>query len=226
MAGEIVFRAQEPDLKHLTITVQVSVIEHETYDAKVYGIVDGDTLRVRLLPLGTIEKVRLLGIDAPETGSDEHAKEQCRRLGVDLDTLHKLAWISTLHLQWVCRKGEKITLKTRDKPRDERDRILADLFVGDVCINRLMVEHGYAMAWPGYGDWEAYQNLELQAAGATKGIWGLCDEPYYLASSKSYHRPGCSNARYATNRLNILTDARSSGLDPCSKCIPDYTRPA
>lgn len=223
MAEEIVFKPQNPELQHLSITLQVSVTEHETYEAKVYGITDGDTLRVRLLPLGVLVKVRLLGIDAPETGSDEHAKEQCRRLGVDLDTLHKLAWVSTLHLQWLCPKGQKIILKTRDKPRDEWNRILAEVFVGDDSINRLMAEHGYAMAWPGYG--EEYQDLELQAAGARKGIWGLCNEPYYLASSKSYHRPGCSNAHSAAVRFKTLTDARASGLlGPCSKCIPDYSR--
>jgi endonuclease YncB( thermonuclease family) len=221
----IVFKPQNPELKHLSIVVRVSIIEHETYEAKLYSVTDGDTLRLRILPLGVVEKVRLLGIDAPETGSDEKARQQCRQLGVDMDTLHKLALISTFHIQWLCPKEGRFCMKTTDKPRDENKRVLAGVFVGDLCVNRLMVEHGYAMAWRGNTGWESYENLEFRARDGRKGIWGLCDEPYYPASSKSYHRPGCSSARYAATRFETLIDAKASGLAPCSNCIPDYTRP-
>lgn len=221
---ELIFRPEDPKLKHLSISVRMDVMEHETYEAKVYDAVDGDTLRVRLLPLGLIDCVRLLGIDTPEIGSDEHAKSQCRYLSVDMDTLHILARLSTLHMQWLCPKGAMLTLKTTGTPRDGNNRILAGVFTGETCINRLMVEHGYALAYQGYSDWESYRDLELQAREARRGIWGSCEEQLYLASSKTYHRPGCSSARYANTRFETIDEARGSGLGPCGNCRPDYCR--
>jgi len=219
-----IFRPEDPKFKHLSITVRTDVMEHETYEAKIYDAVDGDTLRVRLLPLGLIERVRLLAIDTPETGSDEHAKSQCRYLATDMDTLHILARLSTLHLQWLCPKGSKITIKTTERARDGSGRILAGVFTGEISVNRLMVEQGYALAYQGYSAWESYRELELRARDARRGIWGQCEEQYYLASSKTYHRPGCSSARYATTRLQAIEEARASGLSPCSNCRPDYCR--
>jgi len=222
--SRVIFTADDPELRHISISISFNVTEHESHEAKIYSIIDGDTLRARLSALGVVEKVRLLGIDAPETGSDEHARQQCEYLGVDMDTLHVLARISTIHLLWLCPKGTRITLKTTGSPRDDKDRILAGLFIGDLCVNRLLVEHGYAMMYRGLSDWEDYQDLELQAKQARRGIWGRCEEGYYLASSRTYHRPGCSSARYATTRFQTREEARASNLSPCSLCLPDYTR--
>jgi len=169
--------------------------------------------------------VRLLGIDAPETGSDEHAKRHCRYLGVDMSTLHILGKLAGIHLQGLLPRGTAITLKTTSAPRDDRNRILAALLLGDVCINRLMVEHGYAMVYQGYSDWENYFDLESAAREAKKGIFGSCEEVFYLASSKLYHRPGCNSAQRNTLKYQTTEEAKESGLSPCSLCLPDYRRP-
>ena len=222
-AKEFIFTSSDSALKHVSISVSTNVIEHESYEAKVYDATDGDTLRVRLLPLGLIERVRLLGIDTPETGTDDHARNQCKELGVDMSTLHSLAKIATIHLQWLCPKGAGIILKTTGRVRDDKNRILAGVIAGDVCINQVMVEHGYAVEYE--GDWESYGDLALHAREGGRGIWGQCDEAYYLASSETYHRPGCSKARYATRRFTAVRDAKAVGLEPCSACIPDFKRP-
>lgn len=223
---EFLFKALDPDLKHVTIRIAVDVMGSEVYDAKILGITDGDTLRVRISSLGIPDKVRLLGIDSPETGTGEHATRQCDRLEVDMEVLHTLAKISTIHLQWLCPKGTKVSLRTTERARDENGRILAGLFEGDLCINRMMVESGYAMAYQGVSDWESYQDLELKAKEAGKGIWGMCEEDYYLGSTKTYHRPGCPSARYATSRFTSPSEAKRSGLSPCSLCLPDFRRSA
>ena len=165
----ISFKPEDPGLQHLILTLDVAIERKESYQARVSGIIDGDTLEVNLV--GTdpikftgatstvtlqstrlIERVRLLGIDAPETHSGEHANQQCQYLGIGIDGLYQLAKLSTFHLQWLCPKGTKLTIKTSGKTRDDYGRILAGLFAGDLCINRAMVEHGYAIAYQGHSD--------------------------------------------------------------------------
>jgi endonuclease YncB( thermonuclease family) len=222
--SEVLLKSADPALQHITISLRINVVDHESYEARVHRIVDGDTLQVRFSALGLVDSVRLLGIDAPETGSDDHAKQQCQYLGVEISTLHTLVLIASFHLQWLLPKGSKITLETTESARDKGKRILAGIFTGDTCVNRLMVEHGYAIAFQGYSDWEDYSELENQARKAKRGIWGACDEPFYPASSKLYHRPGCNSARRATTRFETLTQAKASGLGPCSNCLPDFSR--
>ncbi len=222
--GRFLFKSNDPELQHITLSLEVGVSRYQKYEAKVFKIVDGDTLQVLLTSLDLIDTARLLGIDAPETGSDGHAKQQCEYLGVDMSTLHILAKLSTIHLQWLLTRGTAITLKTTGTPRDDCNRILAGVFIDDVCINRLMVEHGYAMVYQGYSDWESYFDLEAAATQARKGIFGSCEEPFYLASSRLYHRPGCNSAQRISLKYQAITEARAAGLSPCSLCLPDFRR--
>jgi len=222
--GKFLFKSDDPDLEHITLSLELGITAFETYEARVVKVIDGDTLKVSLTRLSLVDTVRLLGIDAPETGSDGHAKQQCRYLGVDMTTLHILAKLSTIHLQWLLPRGAAIRLKTTGTPRDACNRILAGVFIDDACINRLMVEHGYAMVYQGYSDWESYFDLEAAASQARKGIFGSCEEPFYFASSRLYHRPGCNSAQRISLKYPTTAVARASGLSPCSLCLPDFRR--
>ena len=194
---------------------------HATSKAKLVSVIDGDTVFVELPQK---ESVRLLGIDAPEKSPGDHAKNQCTLLGVSSNTLQVLAKLSQIHLCGLCPAGSLASLQTTGKVRDSYGRILAGVFVGDLCINRRMVEEGYAMTYQGLSDWESYKDLELQAKEAGRGIWGLCEEPYYPASSKTYHRPGCASARNLAARFQTREEVKSAGLGACSVCLPDYRR--
>ena len=222
--GRFIFKSEDPELQHITLSLEIGISSYQTYAARVSKTIDGDTLQVLLTSLDVIESVRLLGIDAPETGSDEHAKQHCRYLGVDMSSLHILGKLAGIHLQGLLPKGTAINLKTTSVPRDDRGRILAGVFAGDACINRLMVEQGYAMVYQGYSDWENYFDLESAAREARKGIFGSCEESFYLASSKLYHRPGCNSAQRTTLKYQTVADAKGAGLNPCSLCLPDFRR--
>jgi hypothetical protein len=87
-----------------------------------------------------------------------------------------------------------------------------------------MVEQGYALAYQGESDWEDYRALEAEARAAGRGIWGECAEAFYPATTttKTYHRPGCSNAPKSGARFSSIKDAKAKGFKPCSACIPDF----
>ncbi len=239
----IVLKPKEPRLRFLSLTLDAGIESSQSYEAKVTGIIDGDTLEVDLAPIGPIQfrdaqsiatvestrliqHLRLLGIDAPETKAGDHANHQCAYLGIDINLLLQLAKISTIHLQSLCLKGAKISLTTTGKVKDDYERILAGVYAGDLCVNKAMVEHGYAMAYQGHSDWEDYGEAEASAKEARRGIWGNCEESYYpaSASSKTYHRPGCGSAPRAGTRFSSVKEAKAKGFKPCLACIPDFRR--
>lgn len=194
---------------------------NSTCSSRLLSVIDGDTLVVEL---SQKEHVRLLGIDAPEKLPGERADDQCAQLDVDPDTLYILAKLAKIHLWGLCPKGSAITLQTTGKVRDDYSRILAGVFRNDQCLNRLMVADGYAMAYRGSSDWNDYSPLEQAAKEAGKGIWGACEESFYAATTRSYHRPGCYYAKWASSRFASRLEAQDSGLSPCAACLPDFKR--
>lgn len=113
-------------------------------------IIDGDTLEVD----GT--RVRLAGIDAPET------RQECEVSGS----------------AWACGKDAKLVLtnatqgreiECRGGKRDRYGRLIAVCFVGDTDLNALMVRGGWALAYRQYA--MDYVSDESDARANGRGIW-------------------------------------------------------
>ena len=111
------------------------------------SIIDGDTFR-----LENGEKVRLIGIDAPELsqpGGDESRQYLT---------------------QLILNKG--VTLKKNYEDRDKYDRLLRFVYIDDVCINEEMIRQGYAEArYLPDSIREYYIQLEIGAETAKAGLW-------------------------------------------------------
>jgi endonuclease YncB( thermonuclease family) len=91
----------------------------------VVSVTDGDTIRVRLAD-GTVEPVRLIGIDAPEPG---------QRL-----SSAAAAYLENLVL------GREVELVTDVSDRDIYDRLLRYVYIDGVNVNEAMVLAGFAIA--------------------------------------------------------------------------------
>jgi micrococcal nuclease len=111
-------------------------------------IIDGDTFR-----LVTGEKVRLIGIDAPELSQPGGvlSREYLAHLIV----------------------GKPITLERGCEDRDKYNRLLRFVYIGNLCINEEMIRQGYAEAryLPESPIREYYLQLEIQAEAAKGGLW-------------------------------------------------------
>ncbi len=94
-------------------------------------VVDGDTIWVRM-PDGSEEKVRYIGIDAPELPYEDFPGEYLGREAA----AHNEALLTAGPLR----------LETDVEPRDEFGRLLAYVWAGDVFVNERMVLGGYAWA--------------------------------------------------------------------------------
>jgi endonuclease YncB( thermonuclease family) len=115
-------------------------------------IVDGDTLDVGVI------RVRLFGIDAPETG------QTCK--SVDGKSWNCGAAAAT-HLADLT---EGQTIECEPKDRDRYNRIVAICTDQNGNLNERMISDGMAWAFVKYSD--AYEGIEAAAKKRHVGIWG------------------------------------------------------
>ena len=124
----------------------------------VVKVHDGDTLSV--LFNKKKEKVRLIGIDAPEMGQKIWGKRAKKYLENILSS-----------------SGWRVRLEFDVEQRDKYDRILAYIWTKDGrMINILMFESGYAMLFTVPPNLEYVDNLgvaQKQAKEKGVGIWGI-----------------------------------------------------
>ncbi|MBP7114219.1 MAG: thermonuclease family protein [Candidatus Peribacteraceae bacterium] len=129
----------------------------------VTKIVDGDTIDVRDSS-GRIERVRLVGIDTPET-VDPKKNVQC--FGPEASAFLKETLL-----------GESVALVAKpDEDRDDYDRLLRYVFLGDEDVGSTMLAKGYAVSlcksFP-HPKCEEYDQLEEKAMSEKLGRWGEC----------------------------------------------------
>jgi len=129
--------------------------------ARVVNVIDGDTLDVDLA--GRRERVRLLGVDTPET-VDPDRPVGCYGPEAAAFTSRRL-------------QGRTVRLRFDRQPRDRYGRLLAYLEVDGRRFNDELLAGGYArlMVIPPNGrHGRAMLDQELAARSAERGLWGAC----------------------------------------------------
>lgn len=135
--------------------------------ATVEFVIDGDT--VDLIIDGQEERVRLIGIDTPETKARD-TPIQC--FGEE----------ASAALRGLLPIGSTVRIERDDEPRDRFGRLLLYLYRvdDDLFINRWMVENGFANAVsyrPNITFEAEFRAVEAEAQSAGRGLWASCDGP-------------------------------------------------
>jgi micrococcal nuclease len=124
----------------------------------VASITDGDTIRVRID--GEHHAVRLLEVDAPETGAGCGASK------------------ATAYVRHFVPPGSTVWLEADVEDRDRYGRLLRYVWRPDAqLLNERLVEAGWAVAklyLPNDRRWAAMQRAERVARHARAGIWAQC----------------------------------------------------
>ncbi|MFV8749370.1 thermonuclease family protein [Nannocystaceae bacterium ST9] len=125
--------------------------------ATVAHVVDGDTV-----DLDSGERVRYLLIDTPESTT------QTECWGPEAKAANQMLV-----------EGKSITLEYDVECEDDYGRLLAYVSLGEVDINRRLLEQGYACVLhipPNGADRiDDYQSVEYAAEMLGKGLWAECD---------------------------------------------------
>ena len=177
-------------------------------------VYDGDTILT-----GTGQKVRYLGIDAPEIGYGI-VKNEFMALTAREENIRLL------------KKG-KVHLEFDHEKKDRYGRLLAYVYLesGDM-VNALLIRKGLAhvsVKPPNLKHFKRFRQLQREAMRERIGIWGAPpgkEEAFYLGNRNSFrfHRPVCPYGRKTAPahrlRFGSLGEAYGEGFSPCSKCLP------
>jgi endonuclease YncB( thermonuclease family) len=176
---------------------------------RVVKVIDGDTVEL----LGG-DRLRLLGVDTPESGEPLHDEAT--------------AFLARHTL------GKTISIEYAERRRDRYGRLLGFLYVDSFHINRALLDSGYACLYL-FKDNELESPVIAQLLSAQQdaikrqvGLWALPHEPEnrYVATESSlrFHRPGCRSVsklkpghyrEFATREEPLYL-----GLSPCRNCRP------
>jgi micrococcal nuclease len=138
--------------------------------ADVAGHVDGDTIRVRIAnppdELKTVEIIRLIGVDTPETVHPQREVEAFGKEASDFTRERLLGKTVYLAFDW--------------NLRDRYGRLLAYVFTEDRrCHNAELIRQGYGHAYTKYPFrfMEEFRGYEREAREQKRGLWNLRISP-------------------------------------------------
>lgn len=127
-------------------------------EGPVVRVVDGDTIHVRLE--GRIEKVRYIGVNAPELHHPTKGEEPGGREAAEVN--RGLV------------EGKQVRLQLDVQHRDRYGRLLAYVWVNDLMVNAELVRRGYAQVMtvpPNVRYQELLLRLQRDAREAGRGLW-------------------------------------------------------
>jgi endonuclease YncB( thermonuclease family) len=130
---------------------------------KVKTVYDGDTIAVDMM--GTTEKVRLIGVDTPET-HDPDVPVQC--YGPEASNFSEINLL-----------GKEVRLETDDQNqnRDRYERLLRYVYLRDGRLwNKVLIDEGYGFAYLRFPftKLSTFRDSETIASINKKGLWSAC----------------------------------------------------
>jgi micrococcal nuclease len=213
-----------------------SITKALLFSAIVTRIIDGDTIEVRLN--GKTEKVRLIGVDTPET---KHPNKPVQAYGLEAANFTKKQLA-----------GKKIFLEKDVSARDRYGRLLAYVWLTEPAdfteaqmrtnmFNSRLLLSGYAQIMtipPNVKYVDYFTKFQTEARQSNKGLWSTSlsaagtgvaktnrsDAFWGSSQSRKYHYSKCVWAA-KINPGNLLTfsslaEARNAGFIPCKVCLP------
>jgi micrococcal nuclease len=137
----------------LACALSPSAASARTLSGVVTHVTDGDTLWVRTSAQGQPRKVRMQGIDAPEScqawGSQATAALASRVANQTVQLSHKSG-----------------------RAKDDYGRLLANVSVGGQDVGAWMVANGHAWSYHQRRSASPYAAEQTQAQSARRGLWG------------------------------------------------------
>ncbi|MFW6458387.1 MAG: thermonuclease family protein [Halodesulfurarchaeum sp.] len=149
----------------------------DSVSVTVVDVIDGDTLDVRF-PDGSIDRVRLLGVDTPETyaRNDPAEFEGVPNTTAGRECLRAAGLEASREMKQL--NGSSVTLEF-DSSADRRggyDRLLAYVIEDGTNRNYWLIEQGYARVYvTEFDQLDRFEAAEEAAQDADRGLWNCTD---------------------------------------------------
>ncbi|OGW75824.1 MAG: hypothetical protein A2Z72_04125 [Omnitrophica bacterium RBG_13_46_9] len=136
----------------------------------VTRVVDGDTVE-----LENREKVRLIGIDTPESDYNPKLERDAKRTHRDYGAIIAMGKIAAGFTKNLA-EGKKVRLEFDIEKRDQYGRLLAYVYLSDGrMLNAEIIKKGYAQVYtfpPNVRHAELFLRLQKEARENKRGFWG------------------------------------------------------
>lgn len=134
---------------------------HTPLYCTITKVVDGDT--IYCTNRDGIQKIRLIGIDAPESSINTKAYKDSKKTGQSIETIKKMGEKSKEFVISRVPIGTRVKLEFDIQAKDRYKRTLAYIYLPDeTMLNDLIVKEGYAQVAT-YPPNVRYQNTFLQS---------------------------------------------------------------
>jgi len=193
------------------ISDESEVLGEQTQEApkyKVLEITDGDTIKIDYN--GTTEKVRLIGIDTPETN-------EC----FNVEATNKLKSLIENH-------NVEIEADPTQGERDKYDRLLLFIWLDGELVNKTMISEGYAHEYTynlPYKYQKEFKDTQKEAQNTKRGLWGdacSCQKD----TEKSRKCIGCKLAEVEYYNWDCSTYTQQISDNSCTQGCTTYTPPS
>jgi endonuclease YncB( thermonuclease family) len=201
----------------LALTAPAAAVDR--FAGTVIGVADGDTITV--LRDRTPVKIRLDGVDAPESGQDFGQRAKQFTSGLVF--------------------GKTVSVDVRDV--DRYGRLVARVDIGGVDLSTALVQAGMAWHYKQYSRDAALAQAEVAARGQQVGLWrqpnpqppwqfrhppaaattGTSTGPFHAnVRSGVFHRQGCQHydCQSCTKIFGTRAEAVAAGFRPAGDCRP------
>lgn len=144
----------------------------------VLHVIDGDTIVARID--STVEHVRLIGIDTPESRPNRRSELQAERTHTDQKKILSMGHAATTHAQKLLPRGSAIKLEFDLDRRDRYQRLLAYVWRADgTMANEEIIRAGYAYLLtvpPNVRYRERFALAFSDAQAKRRGLWATSGE--------------------------------------------------
>ena len=162
---------------------------------KIVRIVDGDTIIIDYN--GVEERVRLIGVDTPESVHPDKTKNN--EFGVIASNFSK-GYL----------ENKEVSLELDVQERDKYGRILAYVYLDGVMYNKTLLQEGMAKVStypPNVRYVDDFKALEKSAREANKGLWAYSEDSSTVSTT-----PAQSNTNPTTSNVTQTLDASKDGI--------------
>ncbi len=146
----------------------------EKVPCRVVKVYDGDTFRCRLKN-GEEVKVRLIGVDTPESRPNRKAYRDAMRERVSVQHIVRLGKKATEFTRRLIPPGTVVYLETDVQIHDKYGRLLAYVYLPDGrMLNEVLLEEGYAKMMtipPNVRYVERFREAQRRAIREGRGLW-------------------------------------------------------
>ncbi len=154
---------------------QPAKVPENTTPCTVVRVVDGDTFHCRLSS-GENVRVRLIGVDTPESSDNPKARRDAERSGKSVEEIIRMGKASTEFTKRLLPEGETVYLEFDVQKTDRYGRLLAYVWLSDGrMLNELLLREGYAMVYtipPNVKYQERFLQAQREAKEKRRGLWG------------------------------------------------------